>query len=342
MSRKPSPQRTKAQLVEELNALRVMEREHRLLLDESSDPIFAFFPDGRYRYVNHAFAAGVDRDRRDIVGHSIWDIFSKEEADRRFAAVRWVFENGQSKVIEVRVPRADGDRDYVTTVKPIFGDHAEVVSVICVSKDITERRIMEEKLARMALHDGLTDLPNRVLVADRLGQALSEAVRRDSRIALMLVDFDDFKAVNDTLGHSAGDLLLQQAARRLLACVRKSDTVGRLGGDEFVVVVPGIEDERDAMVLAEKIRRALNQPFELPGSGCKSISSSIGVAIYPDHGRSEIELSMNADGAMYQAKSRGRNRVQLFQPHCEPESIAGHPAVSLALRASELTPAPLE
>jgi len=314
MIREPATRRTKAELIEELNALRAIAQEHRLLLDESSDPIFAFFPDGRYRYVNHAFAAGVGRDRQDIVGHNIWDIFSKEEADGRFVAVKWVFENRQSKVIEVRVPRPDGDRFYVTTVKPIFGDQAEVVSVICVSKDITERRLVEEKLARMAQYDGLTDLPNRALFADRLRQAIFEANRRTSRIALMFVDFDHFKAVNDTLGHAAGDLLLQEAARRLTACVRKSDTVGRLGGDEFVVVLPGIESERDALALAEKIRQALNEPFDLSGNGCRSISSSIGVAIYPDHGLSEIELSRNADDAMYRAKACGRNRVQLFQP----------------------------
>lgn len=305
---------TKAELIRELEALQAIEDEYRLLLDESSDPIFAFYPDGRYRYVNRAFANGVGRPRIDIMGKKIWDIFPADEADKRFAVVKWVFENGQIRIIEVRVPRPDGDRFYVTTVKPILDDAGAVVSVICISKDITDRKLMEEELARMAQYDGLTELPNRALFSDRLQHAISEAVRNNSRLALLFLDLDHFKAVNDIAGHSVGDLLLKAAARRLQACVRKSDTVGRVGGDEFVVVLPAIEDERYALALAEKIRQSLSQPFDLDGYQCQAVSCSIGVAIYPDHGGNEIELVRNADDAMYQAKARGRNGVNLFQP----------------------------
>lgn len=314
MKFKPGKRTTRAELILELEALQAIEEEYRVLLDESSDPIFAFYPDGRYRYVNRAFANGVGRQRIDIMGKKIWDIFPADEADKRFAVIKWVFENGQIRIIEVRVPRPDGDRFFVTTAKPILDDGGRVVSVICISKDITDRKLMEQELARMAQYDGLTELPNRALFSDRLRHAISEAIRNNSRLALLFLDLDHFKAVNDTSGHSVGDLLLKAAAQRLQACVRKSDTVGRVGGDEFVVVLPAIEDERYALALAEKIRQSLSQPFDLDGYQCQAVSCSIGVAIYPDHGRNEIELIRNADDAMYLAKARGRNGVNLFQP----------------------------
>jgi PAS domain S-box-containing protein len=133
-------------------ALQASEEKYRILIDESSDPIFAFNPDGEYRYVNMAFANGVGRKRDEIVGRKIWDVFSKDEADKRFAAVKWVFENGLEKVLEVRVPRPDEDRFYLTTVKPILNELGEVTTVICISKDITDRKRAEEALAENEAH----------------------------------------------------------------------------------------------------------------------------------------------------------------------------------------------
>jgi diguanylate cyclase (GGDEF)-like protein len=131
-------------------------------------------------------------------------------------------------------------------------------------------------------------------------------------MALMFLDLDGFKPVNDTFGHTVGDLLLQEAAHRMRECVRASDTVGRTGGDEFVVLLHRIEDEADALTVAEKIRQALCRPFELAGQHLE-ISCSIGIAIYPEHGTDEKELSHSADSAMYCAKQEGRNRVRLFR-----------------------------
>lgn len=303
---------TRAELIRELVALKAIEEEYRVLLDESSDPIFAFYQDGRYRYVNQAFATGVGSPRVEIIGKRIWDIFPPEEAEKRFAVVKWVFENGEVRIIDVRVPRPDGDRYYVTTVKPICNDSGDVVSVICISKDITDRKIMEEKLALMAQYDSLTGLPNRALFSDRLQHAISEAVRNRTRLAVLFIDLDHLKTVNDTRGHSVGDLLLQSAAHRLQSSVRKSDTVARMGGDEFVVVLPGIENEQYALALAEKLRLSLSQPFDLDGFLCNDVTASIGVAIYPEHGLNEIDLARNADDAMYEAKANGRNSVKLF------------------------------
>ena len=313
---------TRDELIAELEAMRVIQQEYRLLLDESSDPIFAFFPDGEYRYVNRAFARGVGKKLEDIIGHKIWDVFSKEEADKRFAVVRWVFENAEIRIIEVRVPRSDGDRYYLTTVKPIMDDLLQVISVICISKDITERKLMENRLAHIAQHDVLTDLPNRALFSDRLQKAITQSRRDTTRLAVLSIDLDRFKPVNDSFGHPVGDLLLQAVARRMLECIRESDSVGRVGGDEFLVLLPSVDGMDDAVRVAEKIHRALAEPFDLPDCGSLSISSCIGIAVYPDHGENELELLKNADSSMYDAKVQGRNRIQIFQP-AEMSGTAG-------------------
>lgn len=301
------------ELLAELDALRSTFQEYRLLLDESSDPIFAFHPDGTYRYVNQAFASGVGKARDEIIGNKIWDVFSKEEADKRFAVVKWVLENAQSKVFEVRVPRPAGDRFYITTVKPILNSHGHVVSVICISKDITERKQMEDRLARMAQFDALTDLPNRALFNDRLLHAMAQAKRDQGRLALMSIDLDRFKPVNDTYGHHVGDLLLQAVARRMQDCVRESDSVGRIGGDEFFILLPAIDDVADALKVANKVHAALSQPFDLDEATSVRISSSIGITLFPDHGHDALRLYKQADRAMYRAKAGGRNQVQLYE-----------------------------
>jgi len=170
----------------------------------------------------------------------------------------------------------------------------------------------EARLRHMALHDILTGLPNRMLFSDRLQQEIAIAKRDKKYFAVMFLDLDKFKPVNDMFGHGVGDLLLKETAKRIQDCVRESDTVARFSGDEFIVLFRAIEHNQDAMVVAEKIRHALNQPFELAGQNLQ-ISSSTGVAIYPDHGADEEQLLNNADIAMYCAKDNGRNMVQLFQ-----------------------------
>jgi diguanylate cyclase (GGDEF)-like protein len=142
-------------------------------------------------------------------------------------------------------------------------------------------------------------------------QAISAAKRDNSHLALMFIDLDQFKPVNDTQGHHIGDLLLKEVANRILSCLRESDSAARIGGDEFIVLLPLIDEISDAVAVAEKIRYSLNQPFEM--TGCPVlISSSIGVAVYPEHGNDEKTLLNHADTAMYIAKERGRNNVTLF------------------------------
>jgi diguanylate cyclase (GGDEF)-like protein len=185
-----------------------------------------------------------------------------------------------------------------------------------VAHDVTAARELSMKLARLALHDSLTDLPNRTLFSDRLTQTTTNAHANGGYAALLYVDLDRFKHINDTLGHAIGDKLLQTVARRLLGCVRSTDTVSRQGGDEFVVLLPDIVHIKDAVTCAEKVLIALKAPYQI-GEHELLLSASIGVAIYPDDAREAEALLRCADLAMYQAKYHGRNNYKLFNPASE-------------------------
>jgi diguanylate cyclase (GGDEF)-like protein len=176
-----------------------------------------------------------------------------------------------------------------------------------VSQDITARKRREDEERFLAYHDTLTGLPNRRLLDDRLRQALHLAQRRDARLAVMLVDLDEFKQVNDAHGHRAGDAVLREVAARLAACVRKADTLARQGGDEFVVVIPDLAQEADCSVVADKILRALAAPLRAEGEAVR-LGASIGISLYPADAGDGDALLRNADAAMYRAKRAGGNQ----------------------------------
>jgi diguanylate cyclase (GGDEF)-like protein len=168
----------------------------------------------------------------------------------------------------------------------------------------------------------LTNLPNRRLLTDRLHQGVTHAKRDQGHVALIYVDLDRFKPVNDRYGHATGDLLLQAVAHRLRTCVRESDTVARVGGDEFVVLLDGISHANDAMQVAEKIHAVLLEPFRLASGQSVHISSSAGIAMYPEHGQDEATLSRHADAAMYAAKDAGRDQYVVYDPALEQQGAA--------------------
>lgn len=199
------------------------------------------------------------------------------------------------------------------SINEVRDNEGKLTNYVALFSDISERKAEEAQMVNLAHYDPLTGLPNRTLLADRLQQAISSAKREKEHMAMMFVDLDKFKPINDTLGHHIGDLVLKEVAKRILGCLRESDTAARIGGDEFVVLLPAIEHVADALAVGEKIRQALFQPFNLAGHEM-NISSSIGVAVYPEHGTDEKSLLGNADTAMYNAKDSGRNAVILFAP----------------------------
>ena len=197
-------------------------------------------------------------------------------------------------------------------IAPVKNEQGVTSHYVAVKMDITEQKQTHERIAYLAHHDLLTNLPNRLLFFDRVNQSLAQAQRQGSRLAVMYIDLDKFKPINDSCGHAAGDYVLQQVAQRMESCVRHSDTVGRIGGDEFVVLLPDISAPERVIQVAEKIRQTLKKPIEF-GDRFFEISSSIGIALYPDHGDTVDQLALCADCAMYQAKESGRDRVILYQ-----------------------------
>jgi diguanylate cyclase (GGDEF)-like protein/PAS domain S-box-containing protein len=578
-------ERTRSEDQNVLQALYASEEKYRVLVDESGDPIFAFDPGGRYRYANRAFAEGVGKRPEEIIGHTVWDVFPQGEADKRFAVIRAVFASGAGQVLDVRVPRPEGDRYYVTTLRPTFDVPGRVASVICTSKDITERIRMEEALREgekryrtliewtpepvavhrggkliyanpaalkmvgakspadligksplelihpdyhgivlermkktaatgiamprieekfltldgrtldveiqniqivydgqpavqvsmrdvternlaerqlrvaaaifesqegmvvtdakglilrvntafteitgfsatevvgqnprllrsgrhdaafyaemwqsiestgswrgeiwnrrksgevypewltistvrdvsgevanyvatltditlrktaeveinnLAFYDTLTSLPNRRLLLDRLHQALAASVRSGRFGALLFLDLDNFKALNDTLGHDIGDLLLQRVAERLASCVREGDTVARLGGDEFVVMLEDLSEGLEEAathteIVGGKILAALNEPYQLGNYEHRS-TPSIGITLFADGHGSIDELLKRADLAMYQAKAAGRNTLRFFDPEMQAV-VTARVTLEAALREAVL------
>lgn len=197
-------------------------------------------------------------------------------------------------------------------ITAVCDDSGSVTHYVANYTDITSRKASEEEVRQMAFFDSLTQLPNRRLLQDRLNQAMVKARRDGTSLALMYIDLDKFKPVNDLLGHTAGDQLLKSVAQRLQGCLRESDTAARVGGDEFVLLLPIISQCSDALEVAKKIHAQLRLPFVLTDGQTVQISSSTGVAIFPDHGADEATLSLHADVAMYHAKAAGRDQFVLY------------------------------
>ncbi|MBF0304417.1 MAG: sensor domain-containing diguanylate cyclase [Alphaproteobacteria bacterium] len=194
--------------------------------------------------------------------------------------------------------------------------HGSQLLFIGIIRDIGERRRAEERIRHLAHHDPLTGLPNRHLFNDRLAMALSRARRGGAKLALMYVDLDRFKPINDTLGHEAGDAVLKAVAERLNQALRKVDTVARVGGDEFVVIAESITSVEDAGVVARKILESLREPIAFRTHECR-IGCSIGISLFPEHGDDPDTLCRTADSAMYAVKAAGRNDFRIFRPGCD-------------------------
>lgn len=226
-------------------------------------------------------------------------------------------EAGSTYVAEYRVRCADDRWRWILARGMVVEQAADgrPLRMIGTISDIDERKATEERMRHMAQHDSLTDLPNRALFSDRVQRELAHAARHNERFALIFLDLDRFKPVNDHYGHAVGDQLLRLAARRIQEALRQEDTVGRIGGDEFVILMSRLHSPADALVLAGKIREAIRRPFEIDRY-VLSISCSLGVAVFPEDGTDEITLSKHADYAMYAAKEAGGDsaRMHAAQP----------------------------
>jgi diguanylate cyclase (GGDEF)-like protein/PAS domain S-box-containing protein len=269
---------------------------------------------GRYLFANRLLRERFDAPMEEIVGYDDHKFFDADTAENMRKDDLRVLQKGETiQTEETSFNILTGVAEVFLSVKlPLLREDGSIHALCGISTDITERKDREEHMQHMAQYDALTHLPNRALFDDRLHQAIASAQRNKAHLALMFIDLDKFKPVNDTYGHGVGDLLLKEVAVRIQNCLRDSDTAARIGGDEFVILLPAIESAADAGKVGEKIRLSLNQPFELAGHTL-GIGSSIGVAVYPQHGKDEKLLVKSADIAFYHAKKNGRNNVKIYQ-----------------------------
>jgi diguanylate cyclase (GGDEF)-like protein/PAS domain S-box-containing protein len=314
-------------------ALRSSENRHRLLVENSPMCIHEIGMDGRIASMNQAGLDMMGFSREgEVQGYSYLDAVC--DADRkRIGQLLDKAYAGETSNFEFKASGANG-RIYKSCFVPIKNKNGIVEKLMGITEDITDRKQAEELIRNLAFYDALTQLANRRLLTDRLGQAMAASKRSGRYGAVIFLDLDNFKSLNDTYGHEMGDLLLIEVAHRISACVRGTDTVARFGGDEFVVMLGELDMDKTQSVaqagcVAEKVRIALSEPYflecdfcllsapELHEGGAASTvehhcTASIGVALFINHKSSQEDLLRRADAAMYQAKVAGRNRVQFI------------------------------
>ncbi len=295
--------------------LRESEERYRTLFERTTSPILIIDRNGEYIDCNQAALEFLEVERDELLTKNVTHFAPQGgETYLEFHKMFWQTGgtaetsynvNGSVKILELTISPA-----ILLGEQVIFG----------IGKDITDRRQAEEKITYMAYHDTLTGLPNRLLAKDRLELAIAQAKRGNSNVAVLFLDLDFFKSINDTLGHSVGDEFLKNVAKRLCDCVREVDTIARSGGDEFIVILPATERVEYAVTVATRILNAFKEPWKIEGKDF-FITTSIGIALFPDDGTEAEILLQNADTAMYRAKEHGRNTYQLFSPEMNQRAL---------------------
>ncbi|WP_083251453.1 EAL domain-containing protein [Acidihalobacter yilgarnensis] len=316
--------------------LRITEDKLALILDSVDACIYIKDTELRYQYVNHRQAELVGLPAKKILGQTDDVLYTPEVAIRMRVDDRRVLEHGERLTVEEENRSANGvlRRTYLTVKQPLRDDDGEIYALCGIATDFTEHKRNQQKIHQLAFYDPLTGLPNRSLLLDRAKHALDNYVRSQSVGALLFIDLDNFKILNDTLGHGQGDILLGQAATRLGAQVRHNDTLARLGGDEFVLLMENLGETLDTAIsdvenIARKLLQAFTEPFQLD-NGIYNITASIGVALFSEADHRVEELLKRADMAMYEAKASGRDQVKFFNPMMQA-SLSARAAVETEL-----------
>ena len=291
------------------------------------DLFFAKSVDGLYMGCNEVFARVMGLSENEIVGKSDAQLISADKAEVLRALEREVLDTGKRNVQDEWIMHPDGTEHCMEMLRaPYFGVDGKPLGLIGIGRDVTVKKQADEQKReaaednyKLANFDSLTGLPNRRMFREKLEHEIRQSDRARLSLALLLIDLDQFKEINDTLGHLVGDVLLVEAARRILACTRESDTVARLGGDEFTVILSRVKDAKDVELVAQKIIERLGEPFQL-GESVVYVSASIGITMYPQDATDVEELLKSADQAMYVAKRQGRNRFSHFTQSLQTEA----------------------
>ena len=313
---------------------RVEASEIRLaaLVEHASDLVCVADDVGRVIYASPAVARVLNLSASELEGTPVFDLVHPDDREDLMGKMEEIVNTpGISPSLEARVAHADGGWRHMEVVTTNLLNNPAVSGIVINARDITERVEVAAQLEEKAFHDELTGLPNRSLLLERLADALHRASRHDRMVGVLFLDLDRFKVVNDSLGHSVGDELLSETARRLEQTIRPDDTVARLGGDEFVVVIGNMIRTTDALVAAERVRSAVAQPVTL-GNESTVVTTSVGIAIaFGDE--SPAELLQDADTAMYRAKEGGRDRAEMFDDHLRAQAVRRH-SVEQTLRSA--------
>ncbi len=273
--------------------------------------VLLFDHDLRHILADGKGLAALGRSKETLEGRTIWEGFTARTCRKIEPAYRAAL-TGETTVLEVPFPietdaQGKTERVYQICTLPVMDETGSILTGMAMGQDVTEQRQAEETVRWQAHHDVLTGLPNRALLNDRLNQVLAISERSGEIAALLFLDLDHFKHVNDTWGHAAGDHLLQSVAARLTGCLRAEDTVARLGGDEFVVLLPSLHAADDVAGVAQKIAALLAEPIAI-GGHTMSVTASVGISLFPFDGRDAASLMSNADAAMYRSKQDRRQQ----------------------------------
>lgn len=295
----------------------------RTIIESLPAHIYAKDRESRFIACNAMVAQCMGTTPLEAIGKTDFDFYPREMAAGFFADEQALIRSGEALIErdELVLDQTTGImRHFATSKVPLRDDAGNIIGIIGIGHDITERKRAEERIRYLATHDSLTELPNRATFSEAMTAAIAEARSRGGRFAILFVDLDHFKFVNDSLGHEAGDALLKQTAARLRASVRADDLVARLGGDEFVLLCRDPADLDDIESLASRVLQAAIRPVALLGQE-RRVSASIGVAVYPDDGDTERTLMTSADTAMYTAKQEGKNTYRLFSRRLSAQSL---------------------
>jgi diguanylate cyclase (GGDEF)-like protein/PAS domain S-box-containing protein len=296
-----------------IEALRRSEERYRTILAEIEEGYYEVDFAGNFTFVNNATCRQFGYSKEELIGMNYRVYVPKEDAKSVYKAWSKVYRTGKPlKSYPFVSIRKDGTEIFLeNSVSPLRNNEGKIIGFRSISRDVTEHKQFEQKLAEMATHDPLTGLPNRVLLSDRFTMALALSRRSGNRLAVLMLDLDRFKTVNDSMGHDVGDQLLKAVGKRLRGILRKSDTIARIGGDEFILVLPQISQANDVVEFAQRILDAFQEPFVFDDHRI-NITTSIGIAVYPEGGKDIESLLKNADTAMYWAKEQGRDIYRFY------------------------------
>ena len=290
------------------------EERYRTILENMHDSYIEVDLTGNFTFVNDATCRNLGYSMEELIGHNFSIIASgQEEVKAIFEAYNKVYKTGEPYTgFAFKAIRKDGSAGYAEiSISLIKNAQGRLIGFRGVGRDVTERKQLEQKLEEMATHDFLTGLPNRVLLLDRFDIVAALAHRNKARLAVMSLDLDNFKSINDTLGHDIGDQVLKAVSKRFTGIIRASDTVARVGGDEFILVMLETKHMEDTTAIAQKMLDSFKEPFSIHGHQLY-LSSSIGIAIYPEDAEDMETLIKKSDAAMYYSKGHGGNQFKFY------------------------------